>query len=134
MRKLIIGAALLAVSALAVPLALAAGGTTVSVRLKEFTLSSKPTSVMAGKVTFSVTNTGKLEHEVVVLRTTVAPGKLPVNASNRVSEKTSVGEAGSVKPGQTKKVTLTLKPGKYVLLCNVAGHYKAGQYAGFVVK
>jgi uncharacterized cupredoxin-like copper-binding protein len=45
-----------------------------------------------------------------------------------------LGEAGDIKPGQTKKVTLTLKPGKYVLLCNLAGHYKAGQYAAFTVK
>jgi uncharacterized cupredoxin-like copper-binding protein len=135
MRKLIIGAALLVVAALAVPIALgAAAGTNVAVQLKEFKLTPKPVSTKAGKVTFTVKNVGKLEHEMVVLKTNVPAGKLPVNANGRVSERSSVGEAGEISPGQTKKVTLALKPGKYVLLCNIAGHYKAGQYAGFVVK
>ena len=81
-----------------------------------------------------VKNVGKLEHEMVVMKTNIPAGKLPVNAKGRVPEKGVVGEAGDIKPGQTKKVTLTLKPGKYVLLCNLAGHYKAGQYAAFNVK
>ena len=134
MRKLIFGAALVALAVAVVPIALGAGGGAVSVQLKEFKLTPKPTSVKAGKVTFTVKNTGKLMHEMVVLKTNVPAGKLPVNANSRVSEKSSVGEAGDVKPGQTKKVTLALKPGKYVLLCNIAGHYKAGQYAAFTVK
>ena len=126
MRKLIVGATLLAVAALVVPIALGAGGSNVAVQLKEFKLTPKPVSVKAGKVTFTVKNVGKVEHEMVVLKTNVPPGKLPIGAGSRVSENTSVGEVGEVHPGQTKKVTLALKPGKYVLICNLAGHYKAG--------
>ncbi len=51
----------------------------------------------------------------------------------RSARAVAVGEAPDVHPGQTKKVTLTLKPGAYQLLCNIAGHYKAGQYTGFTV-
>ena len=133
MRKLIALGLLVGLAAVLVPIALGAGST-VSVRLKEFTLTPRPATVKPGKVTFVVKNTGKLEHELVVMKTNVAPGKLPLNAKGRVPEKGVMGEAGDIKPGQTKKVTLTLKPGKYVLLCNLAGHYKAGQYAGFTVK
>lgn len=133
MRKLTALGVLVGLAAILVPLALGAGGT-ATVQLKEFKLTPKPAIAMAGKVTFVVKNVGKLEHEMVVLKTNTAAGKLVVNAKGRVSERGSVGEAGEIKPGQTKKLTLTLKPGKYVLLCNLAGHYKAGQYSGFTVK
>lgn len=133
MRKLTALGVLVGLAAILVPLALGAGGT-AAVQLKEFKLTPKPTIAKAGKVTFVVKNVGKLEHEMVVLKTNTAAGKLVVNAKGRVSERGSVGEAGEIKPGQTKKLTLTLKPGKYVLLCNLAGHYKAGQYSGFTVK
>lgn len=133
MRRLTALGALAGLAAILVPLALGAGATT-TVQLKEFKLTPKPAIAKAGKVTFVVKNAGKLEHEMVVLKTNTPAGKLVVNAKSRVSEKGSVGEAGDIKPGQTKKLTLTLKPGKYVLLCNLAGHYKAGQYAGFTVK
>jgi uncharacterized cupredoxin-like copper-binding protein len=112
----------------------ATGATGLTVKLKEFKVLPATKVTKAGKVTFVVTNIGKLEHELVVMKTNVPPGKLPVNANGRVPEKGVVGEAGDIKPGQTKKVTLALKAGKYVLLCNLAGHYKAGQYAGFTVK
>jgi uncharacterized cupredoxin-like copper-binding protein len=112
----------------------ATSATGVTVKLKEFTLTPAVKTTKSGKVTFVVTNLGKLEHEMVVMKTNVPPGKLPLNAKNRVPEKSIVGEAGDIEPGQTKKLTLTLKSGKYVLLCNLAGHYKAGQYAGLTVK
>lgn len=133
MRKLalLVAAALAAVS---VSGALAAGGGgSVKVQLKEFKIVPKPASVTSGKVTFTVKNVGKLVHEMVVVKTNVAPGKIPVK-DNEASEKGAVGEVAELKAGKTGKVTLTLKPGKYVLLCNVPGHYKAGQYVRFTVK
>jgi uncharacterized cupredoxin-like copper-binding protein len=44
-----------------------------------------------------------------------------------------VAPALHVNPRQTRTVTLTLKPGKYVLICNIADHYTVGQYSAFVV-
>jgi uncharacterized cupredoxin-like copper-binding protein len=32
-----------------------------------------------------------------------------------------------------RRLTLRLKPGKYLLLCNEAGHYKAGMVTVFTV-
>lgn len=132
MRKLIAGVVLVAV--IVVPIALGAGSSSVSVQLKEFKITPKPKSTKAGKVTFTAKNTGALTHELIVLKTNVPAGKLPVKANGLASEKGLVGEIPAVAPGKTKKLTLTLKPGKYVLLCNVAGHYKAGQYSAFTVK
>lgn len=34
-----------------------------------------------------------------------------------------------VMPGHTGYLTLTLRPGRYVLACDLPGHYEAGQYA-----
>ena len=53
------------------------------------------------------------------------------------SKAVEVGRVGKISvrgAGKAAGLTLTLKAGKYVLLCNVAGHYQAGQRIGFVVK
>jgi len=127
---LVVAAALAAVGASG---AWGAAGTTVSVQLKEFKVIPKPASAKPGTVTFSVKNVGKVDHELVVVMTSAAPGKLPVKGS-KASEKGKVGRVAALKPGKSGKVTLNVKAGKYVLLCNVPGHYQAGQYVGFTVK
>lgn len=53
--------------------------------------------------------------------------------SERTCEGTSVGETGNVATGKTKSVTLKLKAGTYVLVCNIAQHYGLGMRAGFTV-
>jgi uncharacterized cupredoxin-like copper-binding protein len=133
MRKTLLVAVALAAFA-AVPLA-SGGGTnaSVNVTLKEFKVIPSVKSVKAGKVTFIVKNTGKVMHEMVVVKSTKAPGSL-AGTGKEASEKGSVGEVPDVKAGKGGKLTVTLKPGKYVLLCNLPGHYKAGQYVGFTVK
>jgi uncharacterized cupredoxin-like copper-binding protein len=99
----------------------------------EFSLVPRPTKIGAGKVTFVVPNRGKLDHEMVVIRTERAPGKLPLRKGLAV-ETGAVGETGDIAPGGTKRVTLQLKPGRYALICNLPGHYKGGMYAGLVVR
>jgi uncharacterized cupredoxin-like copper-binding protein len=109
------------------------GAAAVSVRLKEFKVIPSVRSVRAGRVVFTARNTGKLPHNLVVLRTNLAPGKLPVVGS--VAKE--VGRRGKTPvfgPGKSRRLALELKPGKYVLLCNVAGHYKAGMFIGFTVR
>ena len=136
MKKLTLG--LGAVLALAVSIgALSAGAVTsskaVSVSLNEFNAVPTVQGAPAGSVTFTVKNTGKIEHEFVVLRTLRSAGSL-ADKSGEASEAGNVGEIGSVKPGQQKKLTLTLKKGHYSLLCNLPGHYKSGQFADFYVR
>jgi uncharacterized cupredoxin-like copper-binding protein len=106
-------------------------GPTVAVSLKEFKVMA-PSSTKAGKVTFAVRNRGKLKHEFIVVKTNRPAGKLPLKGA--VARLTGVkGKLKPFKPGSLKKLTLTLKSGKYVLLCNLPGHYKAGQYKAFRV-
>lgn len=108
-----------------------AGGA-VSVTLKEFTLTPTPAAVPAGKVTFTVQNAGRLKHEFVVLRTAKrAAGLLK---GEEADESGNVGEIGNVPVGSSKSLRLTLKAGHYALICNLPGHYKAGQRADLTVK
>ena len=111
-----------------------AGG--VTVKLGEYFIKPSPTSVSAGNVRFTATNTGQLAHEMVVIKTNLAPDALPLSGDEADEEKAGAvpGEIEDVAPGATKSATIKLTPGKYVFICNFAGHYKAGQRAAFTVK
>ncbi len=96
-------------------------------------------SVPHGTVSFRVTNDGYLTHELVVLP---LPAGQPAGARSsdeggRVSETGSLGEASAdcaagagdgIPPGATGWVSLTLPAGRYELVCNLPGHYRAGMF------
>lgn len=105
----------------------------VRVTLAEFTLTPSARSVSGGSVTFVVRNAGKLAHELVVLKTTRRAGKLPIKGMEAV-ETGKVGGVAAIAPRATKSLTLRLKPGHYALICNIPGHYKAGQFADLTVR
>jgi uncharacterized cupredoxin-like copper-binding protein len=105
----------------------------VAVSLKEFKVLPTSAQAASGKVTFNVHNSGAATHEFVVVRTDKPAGGLPLK-SGRADETGNVGETGDLAPGASKSVTLNLKPGHYALICNLPGHYVAGQHADFTVK
>src|SRR5262245_49882356 len=85
---------------------------TVGVWLKEWKVITSAKVVPAGKVTFVVSNVGKFEHELVVIRTNRAPDALPVNA-REASEAGSRGEVEQLRPPLADHLTLALQPGRY---------------------
>jgi len=105
---------------------------TTAVTLRDFTLTPQPTTVGAGKVTFKVQNAGNVTHEFVVIRTNKPAGDLL--KGDEADETGNVGEIGDVPSGETKSLSLFLKAGHYALICNLPGHYKAGQYGDLTVK
>ena len=105
----------------------------VNVSLVEFKLTPSAKRVAAGRIFFAVRDAGKIPHEFVVLRTKTPAGKLATKGSQAV-ETGKVGKTSSLNPGQAKTLTLTLKPGHYALICNLPGHYKAGQFADLTVR
>ena len=109
-----------------------AAAATVGVTLKEFTVTPSPAVGRAGKVTFRVRNGGAVAHEFVVLKTATPAGKLL--KGNEADETGNQGEIGHIAPAQTKTLALRLTPGHYALICNLPGHYQAGQYADFRVR
>jgi uncharacterized cupredoxin-like copper-binding protein len=92
------------------------------------------TKAHPGKVTFVVRNAGKLTHEFVVIKIGKLAGNLAPPGESEASEKGAVGEIEELKPGQVKRVTLTLTKGHHALICNVAGHYMRGQFLDFYVR
>jgi len=107
-------------------------GHTSAATLKEYSIAPRPSQVAAGRVSFKVHNAGAINHEFVVLRTDKKASDLL--KGNEADETGNVGEIGDVAPGQTKTLSLNLKAGHYALICNLAGHYKAGQYADLKVR
>ena len=114
----------------------AGGGTTVNATLKEWSLSLDKSSAPPGNVTFSATNDGTVDHEFVVFRTDLAPDALPLSGTSVDEEASTVtkkDEIAEFSPGTTKTLTLNLGPGKYVVICNVPGHYQQGLRTAFTV-
>jgi uncharacterized cupredoxin-like copper-binding protein len=135
-RVLVLGAlAVLAAAIVAVMLASTsnAASKSTTVTLTEFKVAPSPKTVSGGKVTFTVKDKGDMEHELVVIKTSKSASKLPVSGK-QASEKGAVGEVEDIAGGKSKKLTLNLKAGHYVLICNLPGHYKGGMRSDFTVK
>jgi uncharacterized cupredoxin-like copper-binding protein len=87
-------------------------------------------TVPAGRITFRAANQSKDQvHELIVVRIKPGHSKLPYDKKkSEVEEKyiRHLGEISDLKPGASGAMTLNLKPGAYLLICNQPGHYAAG--------
>jgi len=88
------------------------------------------TSVPAGKVTLDVTNWSRsVVHEVLVVAVDSPDAPMPYDyAAERVIEDQikSMGETEEMPPQASETIDLDLKPGTYLLICNLPYHYAAG--------
>jgi len=113
------------------------GAATVNVTLAEWSVAASPASANAGSVTFAAKNNGLQEHELVIVKTDLAPDALTV-VSGKVDEAASGVLIGEIEPdelqaGQSASASFALTAGKYVLICNITGHYGLGMRTGFTV-
>ncbi len=113
-----------------------APGTATQVTQKDFAITLDRGQALAGEITFNVRNDGPSVHEFVVFKTDASTDALPV-AANKVDEEaedvTHIDEIEDIGAGESKHLTVMLDPGKYVLICNLPGHYGLGMRAGFDV-
>jgi uncharacterized cupredoxin-like copper-binding protein len=124
----------LLVAACAGPAADAPAGSQVVAELTDYKITVNVPSVKAGKIKIGVRNLATMQHSFEVLKTDVPQDKIPVDlASAKAKEDGKVGEIASIPAGKSAAVTIDLTPGKYVLMCNVAGHYQLGMHIGFTV-
>ena len=108
---------------------------TLVAQLSDFKVTLDHPSIAAGHVVIGIRNTASMEHELKVIKTCVAPDQLPIDgATAKASEQGKVGEVLNIGAGASRKLVLELAAGKYVLLCNIAGHYQLGMHTALEVK
>ena len=89
--------------------------------------------VSAGTVVFAVENSSKdIIHEMILSPLPKGATELPyLKDENRVDEDKAdhLGEVSELDPGGKGALTVDLKPGDYVLYCNIPGHIAGGMWA-----
>lgn len=93
--------------------------TAVSATLREWAIDLSRSEVSAGKITFTVTNQGMMQHNLTVMDA----------SGNRIG---ATPDFGSSAGPQTLEVDL--QPGTYTLICSLPGHAQRGQQAQLIVK
>ncbi len=116
-----------------------AKATKIKVTAKEMAFQLSSTTAPAGTVEFVVKNLGKESHEFVVLKNNLSDKKLPLKSDSLDEDAKgfkNMGEIGDnkLKSGATETLRVNLTPGRYLLVCNLPGHFKAGMKAEFTVK
>lgn len=106
------------------------------VEVRDFKIRA-PRQVAAGRVVFHVSNLGPDTHEFIVVRE--RPGRLPLRSDGLTVDEEALssvkqGSEDGMMPGSSHTLDLRLKPGRYVLFCNMAGHYLAGMHTEIVAR
>jgi uncharacterized cupredoxin-like copper-binding protein len=89
-------------------------GPVVSVVMKEWTIEPASLRVREVSVTFSIRNDGVVDHNFAI-------------------EGRRDADAGTIKPGEVKTLSVRLEAGTYTTYCNLPGHREAGMVAQLVV-
>jgi uncharacterized cupredoxin-like copper-binding protein len=111
-------------------------GPVFDVEVKDFKIEPSLPTVEAGLVTLRVRNQGPTTHEFVLTRSGLPADELPLAADGLSVDEDRVvplGELAEVEAGATGVLTLPLTPGRYVLFCNLEGHYLTGMSASIEV-
>jgi uncharacterized cupredoxin-like copper-binding protein len=114
-------------------------GALVNVRLDDFHVRPEVAVMPAGTVRFQIVNDGPSTHELIVVRTDRAPGRLPLEPDGLTVDEEGKGmehvqEAEGLDIADRRTLALTLAPGHYVLFCNMEGHYLGGMHAAISVR
>ncbi len=113
--------------------------TTVKVYERDFAIGLSTPTATAGTVTLTIQNAGPSAHELVIFRTDLPAGDLPLGDDGNIDEDDpaleNVFDTGdqNLSAGETRTVTAELEPGRYVVVCNLPGHYAMGMRAPLVV-
>src|SRR3981081_1657405 len=98
-----------------------------------------PATFSAGSKSFNITNTGSVQHELLVFKADLSASQYPVDADGKILEEdptiTKISDGDNLDPGksQSRAIDLT-KPGKYLFVCNLPTHFKQGMYLEVTVK
>jgi uncharacterized cupredoxin-like copper-binding protein len=104
----------------------------VSVTERDFAIKA-PHEVPAGDVTFSLHNLGPVSHELLIVHAGKTPLPLRVDGFTIDEDALQHRLVVAIEPAGpgTRDVVVHLTPGRYILLCNMAGHAASGMQASF---
>jgi uncharacterized cupredoxin-like copper-binding protein len=114
----------------------AAGAAVVRVKVRDFRIAVKPRRIRAGTVTLRLRNQGPDAHELLIVHSTGRALPLRTDGLTVNEEALDPETAGVIEgtdPGTVEELVLRLKPGRYELFCNMAGHYLGGMRAELLV-
>ncbi len=113
-----------------------ATGTVVHVSERDFQIQVRPGRLPAGPVRLVVHNFGPDRHELLVVR--LHGGRLPLRRDGTTVDEEALRRSIAVQieaaePGSTHVAEARLRPGRYVLFCNMEGHFLGGMSHVLVV-
>ena len=112
-------------------------GRVVRITERDFGITA-PTQLSAGPARLSVSNLGPDAHELIVARVGGgAPLPLRRDGLTVDEERMEAATPWSLEPaapGSQRELTVDLTRGRYVLFCNMSGHYLGGMHAELVVR
>jgi uncharacterized cupredoxin-like copper-binding protein len=82
----------------------------IDVVASDFSFSPRTFTATAGPASFSVRNSGVVEHDFVILD----------------AQRQRLGGTEPLAPGATGLFAATLSPGTYVVICTLPGHFEIG--------
>lgn len=112
------------------------GISVIGVSERDFAITA-PMTLPAGEVVLRVQNNGPDTHEFLVVRAPSA--RLPMRSDGLTvdEERLQRREVGVLEPAEVHAVRdlrLHLAPGRYVLFCNMSGHFIGGMHRLLVVR
>ena len=96
-----------------------ASGRAVSLRLDEYRVLPQRVTVPAGRVRIIARDVGRLTHNIAVVQFDRPLGE---------DEEKQYARTRTAHPGDVVRTTVTLRPGKYRIVCTIANHDNLGQY------
>jgi hypothetical protein len=111
--------------------------TLLTVRERDFAISLPTRSVAPGDFVLRAENRGPDAHELIVVR--VDKDALPLRSDGITVDEDAIEDAtaGVLEPddpGKVRDLRVRLKPGRYVLFCNMTGHFMGGMHTTLVVR
>jgi hypothetical protein len=113
----------------AAPSASPASGATISLTEWKVTVGG---TIKAGKTDLTITNVGVAPHELLVFKSDLDPSAYPTDAAGDIKEEGAgvklVSDGDNIDPAGSQTRSIDLAPGKYLFVCNIAGHFKQGMF------
>ena len=117
----------------------ATASASLSIQMDDYSFDPMDATTEAGSVSITADNVGTEEHELEIFETDADPSSLPVSGDEvdtEALEDTGAEEIGELEaePGESETKVFDLAAGRYIMICNVPGHYEEGMWGTLTVE